>query len=170
MMNRGASALGEWIITDPDASRVLQIIELAGSGSTYVRWVNGQVIPGDEAREAIARATENAVTWSMWDEAAPSADASVPDPEPEPQPEPAPSPALLCELGGVAGTVPPGPLFRAIIDPARPGVFVLAGLGFGLVLDEAGAWALRDAATAGLADLRAASPTRGLPRRESAGQ
>lgn len=166
MMNRGALALGEWIVSDPDPSRVIQLAELAGSGSTYTRWVNGRVIPGDEAREAIARVTENAVTWSMWDEAAPSADAAVP----EPQPEIAPSPALLCELGGVAGTVPPGPLFRAIVDPARPGVFVLAGLGFGLVLDEASAWALRDAATAGLADLRAASPTRGLPRRESAGQ
>jgi len=157
MTNRGAKALRAWIDDDQSMTRAVDICELAnGMFSTFDRWLEGLVLPSDEDRARIAELTDNAVTWAMWDEAVA---VSPPD-----KAKPAGKPALLCEISGPLGTVPSGPLFRAIVDPARSGVLTVSGLGLAVVLDEVCATALRDVLANGLVDLANARSSRDVRR------
>jgi len=158
MTNRGAKALRAWIDDDSSMTRAVDICEVAnGMLSTFDRWLEGLVLPCDEDRARIAELTDNAVTWAMWDEAVAVSPVQA-------KTEPAAKPALLCELSGPLGTVPSGPLFRAIVDPARSGVLTVSGLGLAVVLDEVGATALRDVLANGLVDLASTRSSRDVRR------
>lgn len=158
MMNRGAEALVDWMFARIGTTEESVADALGFSLDTIARWISGSVMPGEDEREAIGRLTNGVVLGAMWDEAV---TGIVTDTVPADAPADIAAaplsfyPALLCEISGPMGTVPPGPLFRTITDPMRPGLFVVAGMGQALVLDETQGWALREALTIGLQDVRA---------------
>lgn len=169
--NRAAQALENWLVRDGDWNDALAALIARTGASTLMinRWLSGEVKPSAHTIEAIGRLTDGAVTGAMWDEMVlptvigidpddlrgeASAMFNINDAIPATV-APVPTPALLCEISGPLGTMPSGAPFRVITDPVAPGLFVLAGPGVALVLDESLGWAMREALTMGLQDIRA---------------
>lgn len=176
MMNRGGQAFSGWLETEswfPGATaidRARLVASMLGVSTEMIdRWISADATPGEDEREAIGRLSEGAVTGAMWDEPVGIDDGDGDDVASflrscrglkigmPPTPPAVIHPALLCELGGPIGSLPSGPPFRSITDPVHPGLFVLAGPGVAIVLDETLGWAMREALTIGLQDVRAAA-------------
>lgn len=166
--NRGAAALMLCRLqADADGKPITaRLTDIAGGWQGLERWESGEVLPGESEREEIGRLTDGAVTGAMWDEAVPAGVQSANEETGNviafsrfsktiDLERPAPAPALLCEISGPLGTMPSGAPFRVMTDPVAPGLFVLAGPGVALVLDESLGWAMCEALTMGLQDIRA---------------